>query len=167
MYLGPERVTTIHLSKSILSGLFFHWALLIFFFFLHSFLLGGRGFRKNKIQGTHQIGQWFDLIAASHAPLHMLLVVLLLHHPALKNQFRKTLLIRSILSLLVRQFTFIYLFIFLVENCLYGFLITNKKPREKMFLSTVKAFVWVGKIFSCCVISKFRFFFVLHRVKIS
>ena len=57
MYLGPERVKTVHLFKSIPSGLFFHLALLIFFFFLHSFLLGGRGFRKNKIQGTHQIGQ--------------------------------------------------------------------------------------------------------------
>lgn len=56
MYLDPERVKTVHLSKSILSGLFFYLALLIFFF-LHSFLLGGRGFRKNKIQGTHQIGQ--------------------------------------------------------------------------------------------------------------
>lgn len=34
MYLGPERVKTVHLSKSILSGLFFYLALLIFFFFL-------------------------------------------------------------------------------------------------------------------------------------
>lgn len=57
MYLGPERVKTVHLFKSILSGLFFHLALLFFFFFLHSLLLGGRGFRKNKIQGTLQIGQ--------------------------------------------------------------------------------------------------------------
>lgn len=54
---------------------------------------------------------------------------------------------------------YFYLFIyFLVENYLYGFLITNKKPREKLFINAVKAVVWVGKIFSCCVISKFNFF---------
>lgn len=45
-----------------------------------------------------------------------------------------------------------------MKNYLYRFLITNKKPHEKMFLSTVKAFVWVGKVCSCCVISKFNFF---------
>ena len=57
MYLGPERVKTVHLSKSVLSGLFFHLAILIFFFFCTNLCLGGRGFRKNKIQGTRQIGQ--------------------------------------------------------------------------------------------------------------
>ena len=40
MYLGPERVKTVHLSKSILSGLFFYLALLIFFFFCTHFCLG-------------------------------------------------------------------------------------------------------------------------------